>query len=261
MTDEADTTKVCLPHDALSPLTIPRGVGIFLRHLDAKHEPAAVVAKLCKDHDVRWVTLMGLGIDRPQGESVLRTVEYASACAEVGLDVFLWAYPTPVRPLAETMKVLEGHLNAFPYRGFIFNVEDQYKGKPAATADFLRAMRSRLVGVQSLTGAGYAVRSVHHTIPWDVLAVQCDLYLFEAYQKVTPAQAQSAITDLSKIFRAVGGIGPAFGTESGAKLGPYLDACYLEHGRPRVQTLGIWSWPQLDHREWPQLARFAGLLR
>lgn len=259
MSDENDTTKTCVPPVEATSLALPRGVGIFFRHLSSSHQPAHDCAAKCKKHGVRWVALMAIALDRPKGESVPRTLEFADAFARAGIDVFLWGFPVPATPLKDTLGVLDAHLAAFPYKGFIFDVEGQYGHRPRETDDFLRAMRSRLVGQQCLVGTGFAVRSAHKEIPWDVLATHLDQYLFQAYQVVTAEQAQHAITDLGKIFREVAGIGPAYGTNSGVELNNYLDACYLSGGKPRTKALGIWSWPQLDGREWPALERWSKL--
>lgn len=260
----ASTTGQVSSLDTSPELGVPRGVGIYLRGLHAKHETPEEVARACADHGVRWAALMAIGLGRrgdgrliDSHQPIARTAEYAEALRAAGVEPWVWLFPTASDPEGAAAHAGE-HVRACSAAGAILDVESPYKGRADACRRLARAMRAELGLELGLASTTYAVRQLHRTLPYDVLANETDQGQLQAYEDVTPAMARAAIEDYRELgWRSVAAVGPAFGRRSGLELGAYLEACYLDAGAAMVDALGIWSWPQLDRREWPVLERWA----
>jgi hypothetical protein len=199
---------------------------------------------------------LGLTGDPPRErvQGVGPIAEYGAAFREAGIEVWVWYFPLAERPEAAALAAGRA-LRACGGRGLILDVERPYRGRAAACRRLVTASLDQLGEDQGIAVTSYPLARVHPEMPWAELVVGTGMP--QTYT-VTAKQARTAVNEWrARGHTSIVPIGPAFGPNSGTALRRYLEAAYLDAGKPIVEGVGIWSWEQMALLEWRALETIA----
>lgn len=238
---------------------IPGRTGVFARALNRSQYGTPIqAARKARDHGLSWVALMAMGVRgspvRERSEPIEKSAEYAHAFREADVDVWIWFYPLATAPSAAA-RIAGQHLRACGGRGLILDVEKPYFGKPVLAAELVRASLDELDESTGIAVTSYPLARVHPRLPWGELVAGTGMP--QTYT-IAPSAARRAVDEWrARGHTSITPIGPAFGARSGAKLLPYLRSAYLDDGKPIVDGIGLWSWPQMGGLEWRAIEAIA----
>jgi hypothetical protein len=248
---------VALDNDIVSHPT-PSGTGIFLRALTPSHQPAAEAAVRARDHGLSWIALMAIGLSgdppKERTQDIARMAEFAQAFREAGIDIWVWLFPLADAPEAAANTAIKA-LGACHARGLILDIERPYRARLEACRRLVGASSDGLSADYGIAVTSHPLASYHPCMPWSEMAVGTGMP--QTY-KITAANARRAVREWrERGHRFVVPIGPAFGEHSRGALLPYLRRAFLDGGKPIVEGIGLWSWPQMEHSEWRAIEKIA----
>ena len=239
---------------------VPRGTGVFMRALTRTiYGTPAQAAKKAADHGLSWVALMAWGIvgdpPRERMQGLAPIAEYGQAFRERGIVPWVWFYPLHPNAPEEAARAAGKALAACDGRGLILDPEKPYKGQPGAMRRLVDASLDELDESQGIAMTSYPLARLHPTMPWAEMVAGTGMP--QTYT-VTPANARRAVAEWrERGHTSIVPIGPAFGARSGAALRKYLSDSFLDAGKTIVDGIGLWSWPQLNLREWKTIEAVA----
>ena len=237
-----------------------RGTGMFLRTLTTRiYGTPEQAARKAKEHGLRWVALMALGLRGSDAHEWVHPVEpladYAAAFREAGIDVWVWFFPRADEP-EQAAAVAGAALTACEGAGLILDIEKPYRGRVEACRRLVRASLDQLDERQGIAVTSYPLERYHRTLPWAEMVAGAGMP--QTY-RILPTSARRAVHEWRERGHAsIVPVGPAFGPNSGSKLLRYLSEAYLDGGVPIIDGLGLWSWPQMSRAEWRVLEQVSG---
>jgi hypothetical protein len=240
---------------------MPKGVGIYVRNISRRiHGSPDDMAANARLHGVDFVALQCAwqtddGKEhRDSNEGDLE--DYAAALLAKGVEVGVWGYPhdDPQR-IAEFTERCEEAMDQAQASFLLIDPEKPYKGNRDAAAALVGdvvpmcARRGVQIGVTS-----YGITSYHRTMPWQELGGvgfgSPQLYSVSK-RGIRRGMNEWRAAGWSHLLPSV----PAYGTYAGRKLRRRLE----DYGD--VPGVIVWSWRQLDGREWQALAAYSAARR
>lgn len=277
----------------------PKGIGIYCRTLaSSTHGTPAAMAKKCRDNGIAFVALLGCWQDKSgpgrtfkqRVDSIARTKEYAQACRDAGLDVWLWGFPW-LGHEADYMRAMVNVAHAIGgVRGFLHDPEVSYRDKAAVIVDKASRGQGEAVDSQPEGTALSTARAAQtlleldaqaiadlrlapsgitsygmadwHPLPWRQLAADGRVWGSPQLYTVSPAQVDQGLASWQRRgFTTLLPSVPTYGENSGAKLDAHLARFVDGGGEPTIDGFVIWSMPQTSGVEWPILKRWGEMLR
>lgn len=248
-----------------------RGRGVYIRRLDPRvHGTPDQAAAKAKRYGVNNVFILAVWQDIHEGarRTIVmnsdRAAAYAAAFREEGIRVWVWGYP---RAGGETafvagMKRISALVKA---DGWLLDPEVEYKfDKRSRTRAYMQAKASKLMRLtaaaltpdQGLAVTSYPLPSGHPTFPWEEFLghPRVDVVSPQIYT-LSKDGAERAIGQYRQLAPKAALVvsSPAYGKRSGF----FGLKKYFAEIPADVDGVCMWSWRQMNRREWDALAKFS----